>query len=520
MADSLSRIRLIASVALLLPLFSGAPVAVGGVECTVASVQPHAPAGTTIKAAAVVAATDKLPEYCRVDATVATPGNTVDFRLGLPVRWNGKFFFEGVGGFAGAIGSLDIGLSRGYASASTDTGHQGGGTDASWAVNNPAKVIDYGYRGTHVTSVAAKSLTQTFYGSASRYAIFNGCSNGGRQALMEAERFPEDFDGIIAGDPGLGTQGHLKRLLTYQTMMSSPDHVLPAAKLETISKAVLAACDKNDGLADGLISDPRLCHFDPGTLRCRGTDGPDCLTEGQVETVKALYADAKTPLGTIPGFPVGHESGGTGWQAWIVGSEAPVQTGNTLAFGSRKPTGYNFQDGYFRFLAFDGADGTFDWRTFDLKRDGPKLEARSKIMSPTDHDLTKLQKRGGKLLIYHGWADPALSAYGSIAYYNDAVKAAGGHQKADDFVRLFMVPGMHHCSGGPGPNTFDMITALENWLDKATPPTRIVASHATNGVVDRTRPLCPEPQVARYLGSGSIDAAENFRCEAPQGARP
>jgi tannase/feruloyl esterase len=487
-------------------------------DCSVAALQPKAPADTTITAAVTVPADGRTPEYCRVDGHVATPGNTVNFRLGLPAAWNGKFLFEGVGGFGGSIAQLTNGLEKGYASASTDTGHQGAATDASWALNNPAKRIDFAYRGTHVTAVAARALSQAYYGSAPRRAYFNGCSNGGRQALMEAQRFPEDFDGIIAGDPSFGTMGQIRRTLVYQKLLSA-GHFLSAAKISTLAKAVLESCDAQDGLKDGLISDPRLCTFRPETLKCTGADGPNCLTSAEIDTVNAIHGDLKGPVGRmLTRFPYGHEDGATGWQAWVTGASDPQpRTDQTLALTGRMPAGFSFQDGYLKYLAFEGADGTFDWRTFDLDRDGPKLQPFMDVFSPTSSDLSKLRARSGKLILYHGWADPALSALATIAYYDDVVKRSGGRPQSDRFVELFMAPGMHHCQGtGPGPNRFDMITALDEWVDKGVAPSSVVASHATNGVVDRTRPLCPYPQVAKYLGRGSVDAAENFVCAPPE----
>ncbi|HKF67895.1 MAG TPA: tannase/feruloyl esterase family alpha/beta hydrolase, partial [Vicinamibacterales bacterium] len=410
------------------------------------------------------------------------------------------------------------GLEKGYASASTDTGHQGTATDASWALNNPAKRIDFAYRGTHVTAATAKALSQAYYGSAPRRAYFNGCSNGGRQALMEAQRYPEDFDGIIAGDPSFGTMGQIRRTLVYQKLLSA-GHFLSAAKISTLAKAVLDSCDAQDGLADGLITDPRLCTFRPESLKCAGADAPNCLTSGELETVNAIHGDLKGPGGRmLVRFPLGHEDGATGWQAWVTGASDPQpRADNSLALTGRSPAGYSFQDGYLKYLAFEGADGTFDWRTFDLDRDGPKVQPFMDVFSPTSPDLSKLRSRGGKLILYHGWADPALSALVTIAYYDDVVKKAGGRQQSDRFVELFMAPGMHHCQGtGPGPNRFDMVTALDEWVDKGTAPTRVVATHATNGVIDRTRPLCPYPQVAKYTGRGSVDAAENFQCVAAE----
>jgi feruloyl esterase len=488
------------------------------IECAVAGLQSQAPAGTTVTSAAIVAAASAAPQHCLVEGHVATPGNTVNFRLGLPTAWNGKFYFEGVGGFAGSIGPLRAGLTRGYAAASTDTGHQGGATDASWALNNPAREIDFGHRGTHVTAVAAKALTQSYYGSAPRHAYFNGCSNGGRQALMEAQRYADDFDGIIAGNPSLGTLGSLRRTLVYQTMLASADRAIPPAKLRVISKAVLANCDGTDGLVDGLIDDPRACSFRPETLACSGADGPDCLTAGQLETVKAIYAEMTAPEGAVlPGIPPGHEDGTSGWQAWITGAVPPVpQPDGRLVFSTTAPLGFRFQDGYMKFLGYPEDNPNFDLKTFSLTRDWPKLAAQAPTFSPSDPNLGAFQQRGGKLILYHGWADPGISAFGTLRYYEDVVKTAGGHEQSDRFARLFMAPGMHHCQGnGPGPNTFDMLTALESWVERGVAPTRIIASHATGASVDRTRPLCAYPEVARYTGSGSIDAAENFRCQPP-----
>jgi feruloyl esterase len=491
--------------------------ALSAIECSVSSLQQKAPPDTTVTAAVVVPGAGTTPEYCRVDGHVATPGNTVSFRLGLPAAWNGKFLFEGVGGFGGSIGQLTNGLEKGYASASTDTGHQGATTDASWALNDPAKRIDFAYRGTHVTAVAARALSQAYYGSAPKRAYFNGCSNGGRQALMEAQRYPEDFDGIIAGDPSFGTMGQVRRTLVYQTLLTS-GRFLSAAKISTLAKAVLDSCDAQDGLTDGLITDPRLCTFRPETLKCNGADGPNCLTSAELETVNAIHGDLKGPGGRVlTRFPLGHEDGASGWQAWVTGASDPQpRADSSLALTGRMPAGFSFQDGYLKYLAFEGADGTFDWRTFNLNRDGPKLQPFMDVFSPTSPDLSKLRSRGGKLILYHGWADPALSALTTIAYYDDVVKKAGRAQ-SDKFIELFMVPGMHHCQGnGPGPNRFDMLTALDEWVERGTAPSRVVASHATNGVVDRTRPLCPYPQVAKYTGRGNVDAADSFVCASPE----
>jgi feruloyl esterase len=484
-------------------------------ECTVAAVQAKAPKGTTITSASIVEAAAGVPRYCKVDGHVAVPGNEVNFRLGLPESWNGKYYFVGVGGLGGTIGNLNAGLARGYASASTDTGHEA--SDPNWG-SNRAKEIDYGHRGTHATAVAGKQLTAAFFGRAPEHAYFNGCSNGGRQALMEVQRYPEDFDGIIAGDPATGTPMQVGRALVFQHMLRDRANYLPAAKVDVLARATLAECDASDGLKDGLISDPRLCSFKPEKLKCAGPDGPDCLTPAQVETVRKIYTPVTTPDGKLytPGFPVGHEDGTTGWQTWIVGRTPPTpQADGTLSFDAQPPSGYALSESNMRFLATENDDPSFTWRTFTFPQDLPRLASMTEILSPHDADLRPFKKRGSKIILYHGWSDPAISAYGTLDYYERMTKIVGGQKEADAFSRLYLVPGMHHCGGGPGPNTFDMLPALESWIEKGTAPAAVVASHRTDGTVNRTRPLCPYPQVAQYTGSGSIDDAANFRCAAP-----
>ncbi len=491
-----------------------APVALAQVECSAAAIQARAPSGTTITAVALVPADGKRPQYCRVDGHTASPGNEVNFRLGLPDGWNGKFLFQGVGGLGGTIANLDSSLARGYAAASTDTGHVS--TDPNWGANR-AKEIDYGYRGTHVTAVASKAITAAFYAKPVQYAYFNGCSNGGRQAMMEVQRYPDDFDGIIGGHPATGTPMQAGRAIVYQHMLAAADNFLSPEKIEVLSRATLAACDATDGLADGLITDPRACRFNPEVLTCKSGDGPDCLTAGQVTTVKKIYAGATANGKPFAyGFPVGHEGGTSGWSQWISGAAAPLKQGDgSLAYsGNRLPSGYGLMEPNFRFLALDNDDATFSWKVLNLDRDLPRLKTMTEILSPLNPDLRPFKKSNGKLIMYHGWSDPGISAAGTVAYYEQMVAAVGGQMAADSFTRLYMVPGMHHCGGGPGPNSFDMLPVLEAWVEKGVAPASVIASRIVDGRVDRTRPLCPHPQVAHYSGQGSSDDAASFRCEA------
>ena len=499
---------------------AGTPAAMAG--CTVADVQRRAPADTTITGATAAALDGAAPDrtHCRVDGHVAVPGNTVNFRLALPATWNGKFYFQGVGGLGGVIGSLDAGLARGYASASTDTGHVS--SDPTWGQNR-AKEIDYGHRGTHVTAVAAKAVTASFYGRLPAHAYFNGCSNGGRQAMMEVQRYPGDFDGVIAGDPATGTPMQVGRAVFFQQLLASPANYVPLEKVELLSRSTLAACDGTDGLVDGLISDPRSCDFDPARLACTGADRADCLTRAQLTTVQTIYAGLKDASGReyAPPFPKGHEGGPSGWRGWITGNEPPVaQPDGTLAFGARSPSGYTLADSNFRFLALEDDAPGFSWRTFRFPADLPRLTTMTEILSPLDPDLRPFKQAGGKLLIYHGWADPGISAYGTLRYVEEMTRVVGGQAAADAFTRTYFVPGMHHCSGGPGVDTFDMLTVLEQWVEQGLAPTRVVAGRKTGDLVTRTRPLCPHPQVAAYAGAGSVDDAASFVCRAPTSARP
>ncbi len=496
------------------------------VECTTDGISAVASQGSTITSVANVAGTNAIPAHCQVDGRIETPGNVVGFRLRLPTAWNGKFFFHGVGGFGGNVepaapsaiapNNMLPALIRGYATASTDTGHQGISTDASWALNNPAKELDYGHRGTHAATVAAKALTARYYGSPPVRSYFAGCSNGGGQALMEAQRYPDDFDGIIAGAPSF-RDAIAARTLEYQRLLSSKENYIPASKLDLISNAVLRTCDAGDGLKDGLVSNPLACKFNPETLLCAEGDGPNCLTKGQVASLKALYSGFSTKDGKHRTYrrPVGHEAGG--WQSWILGAAEPtIREDGRLVFTSNPPQGYRYMESGLRYLTLDRDDPTYDFWTFNFDRDVSRLEKMKQILSPADPDLRPFRASDGKLLIYHGWADPALSAFQTIAYFDQVVRTLGGKAQADEFVRLFLAPGMHHCSGGPGPNSFvaETITALEKWVDQGIAPTEILASHRdSTGKVDRTRPLCPYPQQAVHKGSGSIDEAANFRCE-------
>jgi tannase/feruloyl esterase len=441
------------------------------------------------------AALRNLPAFCRV-AAVSQPA--VNFEVWLPLEnWNGKFQGVGNGANAGSISydAMATALRRGYAVASTDTGHAtANARDASWALGHPELVVDFGYRAFHVTTEHAKKIVETFYGRPSNHSYYVGCSTGGRQGLMEAQRFPEDYDGIIAGAPAANwtrfqTGGHLWVVLALN---KDPESYIPAGKLPLLGEAVTAACDRLDGAADGVLDDPRTCKFDPAVLECKDRQNPDsCLTPKQVKAVKDVWSGARTAAGEqiYPGYMRGAEAAG-GWATYMTGTR-PL-SGNHWEQASN----------VLKYMVFENPN--WDFRTFDYDRDLKLAEAKlGTILDAFDPDLTHLERRGAKLLLYHGWNDPSISPLNTIDYYERVVSfmEAGASREVAErrvqaFMRLFMVPGMLHCSGGPGPSSFDMLSALEAWVERGTAPDRIMASHVTNGIVDRSRPLCPYPNAA------------------------
>ena len=436
-----------------------------------------------------------LPEFCRVMATLKPSSDSdIKVEVWLPANdWNGKFQAVGNGGWAGVISysAMADAIRVGYASASTDTGHVGG--RGTFALGHPEKLVDFAWRSEHEMTVKAKSLIQAFYGKAPRLSYWNGCSTGGRQGLKEAQMFPGDYDAIIAGAPANRTA---ISLWIASAVLKDPAAYIPPAKYPVIHQAVLAACDARDKLKDGLIDDPTKCKFDPKVLLCKNGDAPSCLTAPQVEAAKKIYSPATNPRtgqvlfnSLLPGTELG-------WAVQALGPEPSA----------------NIYDQY-RYVVFK--DEKWDWKTFNFDSDVVRGDLpENTIMNATDPNLKSFFGHNGKLLLYHGWSDPNVPAQNTIKYYKSVLDTMGASKVADN-IRLFMVPGMGHCNGGEGPNAFDKVGALEQWVEQGKAPERIVASHSTDGKVDRTRPLCPYPQVAKYNGSGSIDDASNFSCRVP-----
>jgi Tannase and feruloyl esterase len=464
-----------------------------------------------------------LPAFCRVIAE-AKPTSDSDIKLEvwLPASgWNGKLQGIGNGGFAGLIDTRELGqaVKAGYAATATDTGHTGSPVDAGWALGHPEKVVDFGHRGIHEMTRVAKAVAQAYYGKAAQRSYFGGCSDGGREALMEAERYPEDYDGILAGAPA----NYWTRLLSLaatdtQALTLDPASFIPPSKIPTIAAAVNAACDKLDGVQDGILNDPQQCHFDPATIHCQAADSDKCLTAAQVVALNKLYAGLRDSHGKelFPGYVPGAEGGEGGWGLWITGP-APAKSLMAL-FGTH----------YFSNMVYEKAD--WDYKTFQvdagLKAAEDKTAAALDAVNP---DLNAFKARGGKLILYHGWDDPAITPLNTINYYNSVIAKMGQHE-TDSFVRLYMAPGVQHCGGGPGPDSYGEVgdlnptdpkhsldAMLEQWVEKGTVPATVIASkfagedrqHAT-----MTRPLCPYPQAAKYKGSGDTNDAANFSCEA------
>jgi pimeloyl-ACP methyl ester carboxylesterase len=437
-----------------------------------------------------------LPAFCRVTATLSpTEGSSIGVEIWLPeaASWNGRYLAVGNGGFAGSIGTnaLMEPLRRGYAVSGTDTGHTSPGGDF---LLDEAPRVDFEHRAVHEMAEESKRLIRQLYGRDEEYAFFNGCSTGGRQALTAAQRYPADFDGIVAGAPA-HYASHLQGQQLFMSRVGNAPGGTPLspAKLALVNEAVIATCDLNDGVADGVIENPPACMFDPNSLVCADNTGDACLTTGEVETLARLY-QGPTTAGGVPIFPGSVLGSESGW-GQMTGAQPMA-----LAWD------------IYRYAVFGDPDWSYE--NFDAARDIPyAAQALGESMDADDPDLSPLVERGGKLLIYHGWADPGITPYSSVDYYGSVLATMGAG--ARDSVRLFMVPGMGHCGGGEGPSTFDMLREIDDWVTTGRAPQQILASRSRGGQVDRTRPLCPYPEIAVYDGTGSTDLAENFRCTSP-----
>jgi hypothetical protein len=463
--------------------------------------------------------------FCRVLGS-ATPSDdsNIRFEVWLPAAgWNGRLWGVGNGDYAGSISqpALNARMGEGFAAVGTDTGHQTNDPgETQWAIGHPQQVIDFGHRGIHEAAVNAKRIVTAFYGRAPAHAYFASCSNGGRQALMEAQRYPDDYDGLIAGAPAHEWTAIYIGSGEWQFhWFADPAHRIPATKLPALRAAVANACDALDGVSDGVIENPPQCRFDPAVLACHGAETNDCLTESQLATVRGLYAGNVS----ADGHPL--------LRGYAIGSEDGLEEVTYVSAPGSSDGSFEALNPFWRDLVFENP--SWDYRTFDLERDGALAKRKlAPVLDADDPDLTHFSARGGKLIVFHGWADPLPPPAGSIDYVERVARTMGA-ERADRTVRLFMAPGMGHCAGGDGPNRFGQFgvgdgnpetnlgAALQRWVEQGAAPDRVIATKrkddgdATSDVL-RTRPLCAYPKVARYIGRGSTDDAANFVCAAPR----
>ena len=464
-----------------------------------------------------------MPAFCRVTGVLRpTADSVIRFEVWLPdaAAWNGRIVNSGNGGFAGSLDYREMGnnLLHGYATAGTDAGHQAEAEDASWAYRHPEKIADFGWRATHLTALRSKDVVKAFYGKPQTTAYFDACSDGGREALMEAQRFPEDYDGILAGAPANNWTHMLSSGISIaQRTTRNPSAYLSSKKLPAIMAASLAACDAQDGLKDGIVSDPAHCSYDPAVLLCKGAEDVSCLTSPQVQSLRTLYAGGTGKDGTsiFPGLLPGDEN--PVWHDWVLGNAPGGASGN------------NYVTGYFRYMVYN--DPLWQPLTADVDAALAKaVQTTGKDVDATDPDLRPFAKHGGKLLIYHGWNDPAISPWNSVNYYR-SVEQAMGADAAKAAVRLYLVPGMEHCINGPGPNMLGQLSApaggglgtgaldlLQQWVEKGQAPGSILAikQAGTREKPDITvRPVCAFPQEAKYDGKGDPKVPGSFSCVAP-----
>jgi hypothetical protein len=437
--------------------------------------------------------------HCKINGTI---GREIRFTLLLPDQWNRKFVMGGGGGYVEGIDNQAVAsINSGYATAGTDTGHQGAVVDAKWALNNVERQLNFGHLAVHRVTEVSKAIVRQRYGSAPARSYFNGCSNGGRQALMEAQRYPHDFDGIVSGAPAYDFTGLAAQFIKdIQVACPTPDSLstplFPSESLKSLESQIVAKCDAIDGVKDGMMEDPRSCQIDVSALTG--------LNDQQKKALAVIYGEKKLPDGSViyPAQPVGGEGEVAGWGTWINGISPMMMTLYkipSLRFG--------FGTQFFKNFVFNNAE--WDYRRYDFANFRKDSAQAGSLLNATDPNLDAFKARGGKLLLWHGWSDPALSALATTKYY-EQVQARD--PAASDYARLFMLPGVLHCAGGPGPDNVDWNAVIDAWVEKGVGPDRIVASKLVGGKAVRTRPLCAYPLRAVYKGSGSIDEEQNFTC--------
>jgi feruloyl esterase len=434
---------------------------------------------------------EPIPQHCRVKLTFKpTSDSNIYSELWMPTdNWNGKLLVVGNGGFAGSIqgyGDMQVALRLGYAAAATDTGHNAAdGPNGMFALRHPEKIVDFAYRALHLTTVESKRLIKDFYSREAQFSYYKGCSTGGRQGVMAAIRYPEDYDGIIAGALAnrhihMHTAGSARQI----ELARHPEMAISPEKAQLVSEAVMNKCD---ALHEGFLNNPDQCRFDFSTLLCKGAESNECLTPPQLKAVETFYGGVKNRKGEVI------------FAGQVLGNPLPPQRSNPDLTVSDTVRIWAFQN------------PNYDWKTFDLDRDMPIIDRKIGFVDATDPDLRQFRAHGGRLLLYAGWADTGITPKNTVEYYQSVVKYIGNAQSSD-FARLFMVPGMGHCRGGAGPDTFDTIGTLSQWREKGATPWSIPAVNKTSGL---SRPLCPYPQYAKYKGTGDLKDAANWVCTVP-----
>jgi tannase/feruloyl esterase len=449
--------------------------------------------GRGARAGGPAPAPEPIPQHCRVKLTLKpTSDSNIYSELWMPTdNWNGRLLVVGNGGFAGSIqgyGDMQIALRLGYATAATDTGHNaadGPTSGGTFALGHEEKIVDFAYRALHETTVESKRLIRQMYSRNAQFSYYKGCSTGGRQAIMAATRFPDDYDGIIGGALAnrhihMHTAGSARQIV----LARNPDMAISPEKAQMVTDAVMNKCDT---LHEGFLNNPKQCSFDFSTLVCKGAESNECLTSSQLKAVEMFYGGLKNKKGEVifAGQTLGNPL-------------TPQRSNQTL----------NVSDTV-RIWAFQNAN--YDWHSFDLDRDMPIIDQKIGFVDATDPDLKKFKAHGGKLLLYAGWADTTITPVNTVEYYESVVKKMGAND-TKDFAKLFMVPGMAHCRGGNGPDTFDTIGTLEKWREKGQTPATIAATNRNSGL---SRPLCAFPQYAKYKGTGDLKDAANWACTAP-----
>jgi feruloyl esterase len=436
------------------------------------------------------------PAFCKVKLVLKpTADSKINAELWLPnENWNGRFMAVGNGGFGGSIqgiGEMQTAVRLGYATAGGDTGHDEAteGPGGMFALGHPEKIVDFAHRAVHEMTATSKKIIDRYYGTAPQFSYFKGCSTGGRQAVMAAQRYPDDFDGIIAGAlANRHIQMHTSGVARSIEMTRHPEANISPAKAQMVSKAVMEACDT---MKEGFLNNPRSCSFDFSKLACKGADGDSCLTPPQLKTVEAYYGGTKNSKGELI------------FSGQALGNPLPALRG--IQPGAQPGGGFDTV----RIWGFQNAN--YDWNTFDLDRDMPIINSKVGFVDAVDPDLSKFKAHGGKLLLYAGWGDTTITPENTVLYYESVLGKMKGNQ--GDFVRLFMVPGMAHCRGGDGPNTFDTIGTMESWREKNVTPTQMMGFNPASSL---SRPICSYPQAPKYKGSGNIKDASNWSCAAPQ----